>query len=278
MQVAPAQEDEVCVIDSNQLLQECIDEQKKKAAKHRRDKIKQNNHPEPQFDEEGNPIEQPEEEEFVDLEDTVENVPEEPEVDHVALAKQEAEQILAQAHAEADRIVEEAQSRGEAMMSHAEAEGHKEGYQQGYQEVLQKQQEWEQETERQRGILRQEYEQKQQELEHDLVDVICSVVEKVFLIQFGDKKELILQSVDNVLSHVEGSKSFLIRVNEKNAEFLRENKDTLQNKVGHDVLLDIVLDPVLDDAHCMIETDGGLFDCSMDVQMRNLVKDIRSLS
>ena len=43
-------------------------------------------------------------------------------------------------------------------------------------------------------------------------------------------------------------------------------------------MLDIVLDPLLDEKQCMIETDGGLFDCGMDTQMRNLTKDIKSLS
>ncbi len=31
----------------------------------------------------------------------------------------------------------------------------------------------------------------------------------------------------------------------------------------------------MDETQCMIETDGGLFDCGMDTQMRNLIKDIK---
>ena len=59
---------------------------------------------------------------------------------------------------------------------------------------------------------------------------------------------------------------------------LFRSKEELQEKVGQDVMLDIVLDPLLDEKQCMIETDGGLFDCGMDTQMRNLAKDIKSLS
>lgn len=70
----------------------------------------------------------------------------------------------------------------------------------------------------------------------------------------------------------------MIRVGEANLEFLRAHKEELQAKVGQDMTLDIVLDPLLDETQCMIETDGGLFDCGMDTQMRNLIKDIKSLS
>ena len=55
-------------------------------------------------------------------------------------------------------------------------------------------------------------------------------------------------------------------------------KDELQTKVGQEVSLDIVLDPLLNDSQCMVETDGGLFDCSMDTEMRNLIKEIKALS
>ena len=48
--------------------------------------------------------------------------------------------------------------------------------------------------------------------------------------------------------------------------------------MGQEVSLDIVLDPLLNDSQCMVETDGGLFDCSMDTEMRNLIKEIKALS
>ena len=129
-----------------------------------------------------------------------------------------------------------------------------------------------------RQNLQQEYLQKQSTMEKELVQVVCDVVEKVFLVQFGDKKDIILHLLDNALSNIEGGKEFLIRANEANCEFLRGHKSQLQDKVGQEILLDIVQDPLLDDTQCMIETDGGLFDCGMDTQMRNLIKDIKSLS
>ena len=42
--------------------------------------------------------------------------------------------------------------------------------------------------------------------------------------------------------------------------------------------LEIVSDIALSGNQCIIETETGVFDCSMDVQLKNLIKDLRSLS
>ncbi|MBQ1901671.1 MAG: flagellar biosynthesis/type III secretory pathway protein [Lachnospiraceae bacterium] len=132
--------------------------------------------------------------------------------------------------------------------------------------------------EEQKNQMQAELLDRQQGMEHDLVDVITEVIEKVFMVQFADKKEIVLHLVDNALSNIEGSKIFQIKVSEYNYEFLENNKMDLQDRVGSDVQVDIVLDPLLDQSQCIIETDGGIFDCSLGVQLENLIKDLRSLS
>ena len=42
--------------------------------------------------------------------------------------------------------------------------------------------------------------------------------------------------------------------------------------------LEIISDLSLEGNQCIIETDTGIFDCSMDVQLKNLIKDLKSLS
>lgn len=276
VQVKQQEEDDKLIIDSNELLEHCIEERQKQA-------IERARYQKHSADEDYEPMdaeelgEDGEFQAFASLEPE-EVEPPEPEVDYVAQAQEEAEQILAQARMEADDMLAIAESQASAMKAHAEGEGHKAGFDQGLQDAAIKQLEWEQETERLRQNLQEEYEAKMRLVERDLVGVVCEVVEKVFLMEFGDKREIILHLLDNALSGVESSKEFLIRVNETNSEYLRAHKEELQQKVGMEVVLDIVQDPLLDDTQCMIETDGGLFDCSMDVEMRNLIKDIKALS
>lgn len=277
MQIQPQEEVETCIIDSNDVLEERIEEHQKMQMERARLKQQQFEGEIPLMEEDG---EEFREDTFTGLDEMIpqEIVPEEPEVDYVAEAQAEAERILNEARMEADEILVQAENQAEAMKSHAQAEGQKEGYDQGILEAAATQAQWEADTEALRQELQEEYLEKQASMEKELVRVICDVVEKVFLIQFGDKREIILHLLDNALSNIEGGREFLIRVNEANCEFLRGHKSQLQDKVGQEILLDIVQDPLLDDTQCMIETDGGLFDCGMDTQMRNLIKDIKSLS
>ena len=273
VQMAPQEEQKTCVIDSNELVGEKIEERRREEKKRQMQSLVSEDAFVPMdgesLDEEADYLGQQMPEEAEEAE---------PEIDHVAQAKEEAETILSEAREQADAILAEAGEQAEAMRSHAEAEGQKEGYEQGLQEATARQWELESQLQAEKEQLQADYDQKQKNMEHELVDVVCDVVEKVFLVQFGDKKEIIWHAVDQALANIEGSKEFMIRVGETNLEFLRAHKEELQEKVGQDMTLDIVLDPLLDETQCMIETDGGLFDCGMDTQMRNLIKDIKSLS
>lgn len=290
IQVIPHEENEGAkVLDYNDMLDERIQEEaqkhnmemaKEQARIKREEKLRELQEMEPQYDEDGNLIEPELPEDFDEedffQEDVIQN--QEPDEDYVAMAREEAEEIIAQANAQAQDILDAAQSQANAMKSHAEAEGHQAGFDKGYQESIMKQTEMEADVERQRQAMMEDIAEKEKNMEKELVDAVCDVVEKVFLAKFGDDKDIIFHLLDNVISNVDSSKSFIIRVNEQNMEFLRSKKDELQTKVGQEVSLDIVLDPLLNDSQCMVETDGGLFDCSMDTEMRNLIKEIKALS
>ena len=55
------------------------------------------------------------------------------------------------------------------------------------------------------------------------------------------------------------------------------DKDEILDYVGHDIELEIVPDYTLNENACTIETDAGIFDCGVDVQLDNLMKDIKAL-
>ena len=207
---------------------------------------------------------------------------EEPEVPSANLlledANEQAEKIKHDARFAADMIISEAQEQAEALKRHYEEEGKKTGYQEWIAQAMQEYNAKEGQLEEENERIKAEYYRKQEELEHKIVDGVCDLLEQFFMVQFGDSKELLLHLVDNCLLNIDSSKEFLIKANESGFEFLQENKSQLQEKVGSDAVLDIIKDPVLSDGQCLIETDGGVFDCSLDTEMRNLIKDLRSLS
>ena len=41
--------------------------------------------------------------------------------------------------------------------------------------------------------------------------------------------------------------------------------------------IDIVIDPEPSESQCIIDADSGVYDCSLDVELDNLTRDLRSL-
>ncbi|MCR4798025.1 MAG: hypothetical protein K5853_06195 [Lachnospiraceae bacterium] len=193
-------------------------------------------------------------------------------------AQAQADRILYEARRDADTLLDEARQQAEALKDHYTEDGKKNGYQEGLAQAMQEFQQKEAQLEAEKEQIRAAYRQKEEAIEKKVVDAVCDFLEKFFTVQFGDSKELLLHLVDNCILNIENSKTFLIKVNEAGYEFLSQNKDKLQERVGSDAQIDIVRDPVLSEGACIIETDGGVFDCSLDTEMRNLIKDIRSLN
>ena len=59
--------------------------------------------------------------------------------------------------------------------------------------------------------------------------------------------------------------------------FWRITRPRSCDRVGHDIELEIVSDATVEGNDCTIETDSGVFNCSLGTQLENLIKDIRSL-
>ena len=93
-----------------------------------------------------------------------------------------------------------------------------------------------------------------------------------------DKKDVVLQLVNDVLSKTELSKEFLIRVSNADYKFMLDNRERITGVVSKKVQIEIVEDPTFRRGQCMIESDSGIYDCSLDIQLENLINDIRLLS
>ena len=193
-------------------------------------------------------------------------------------AQEQADAIIADAQAQADEILAAAQVEAEAMKSHYAEEGKKEGYRDGTGQAMQEYAEKEAAIEAEKEQLAAAYRAKEEQMERIITDGVCDLMERFFQVRFGDDKELLYHLVDNCVLHIESSHQFLIKVGEEGFAALNEKKEELQEAVGADAVLDIVRDPVLAEGQCIIETDGGVFDCSLDTELRNLIRDIKALN
>ena len=192
-------------------------------------------------------------------------------------AQAEANRILEDARREADQITILAQNKSLRLMEEQKYVGYQHGLEQAKAETDALKTQLQDEYYEKKEELLKEYNARSATMERDIVDVVIQVFEKVFGIQFQDKKDILLHLVRNTLMNVEIGKTFRIRLNETNRRFFENHLDDIKERVGAEVSVELVFDATLDDSECLIETDSGVFDCGIDMEMNNLVNDIRSL-
>ena len=192
-------------------------------------------------------------------------------------ANAEADALLEQARLEADAILAEAKAEAESLKEEAKALGYAEGAGEKEAELSAREAELTENLANREAELEQEYEERANRFEEDLVDVLIRVFRHVFGVQFDNKKEILLYLAQNTLADVEVGKEFKIRVSEENRAFFEENLETIRDQVGSDVSVEVVRDHSVGPEGCLLETGAGVFDCGIETEMTNLIKDIRSL-
>lgn len=201
----------------------------------------------------------------------------EPQIDYVAQAKEQAEQIISEANAEAVMIHDKASKDADTLREMARQEGYQNGYESAKQQADEELQAGREKLARREQELQAQYEDAMAELEPKLLDTILTVFDEVFRMQFSGKREMLLHLVKNAMRGIRETRQYKVRVSEAEVSFLREHREELQEKVGEDVQIEIVMDPDLSESQCIIDADSGVYDCSLDVELDNLIRDLRSL-
>lgn len=192
-------------------------------------------------------------------------------------AKSEAERIVGMAENDADSILRKASEKRMGIIQSASREGFEKGYQEAEEQCRKEYEAKQAELESRKAELEEELKQQKEELEPVLVDTILDVFQNITHLLLEDKKDLILEVVNSALEDIDVSKTYLIKACHEDAVFLKENKDRILSASG-DADIEIVEDQTMKKGQCMIDTDFGIVDCSLDVQMEELIKDIKIIS
>lgn len=208
----------------------------------------------------------------------IEEIEEIEEVDVAEQAREEAERILAEAKAQADAALRQAYLEAKNLREEAKVQGYAEANVLMQKELRQTRTRLEAEYTAKSRELERDYAEKRDNMENELIDVILEVFNKVFHIQFDNKKHILMHLINNAILNIEGDRKFRIKVADSNVLFLEKHREDILERVGHGIEMEFIADSAMDGNDCLIETDSGIFDCSLGTQLENLIKDIRSLS
>ena len=195
------------------------------------------------------------------------------------------EELIAQAQAEIEEMRIEAEKNISFLKKRSQEEGKQQGYEEGMQIAMQEldvaKQELEvakQELEAKAKAMELEYQKLIDQLEPQFIKTITGIYEEVFKVELAGYKNILRHAITNTIRKVEGSKDFLVHVSRVDYEKMVEQKELLLNSISKQITVEFVEDATLKENECMIETNSGIFDCSIGVQLEELTKKLRLLS
>ena len=188
---------------------------------------------------------------------------------------EKASEIIENATKEATEILEHARLEGEKIKSDAFSSGKTLGYEEGALKAKQENQRMQYEYEMKANLLQKQYEDRMHELEPEMVKILASLVQKITGIVVEDKEEVILYLIRNAIKNMDRSNEYTLRVSKDDYEYVSTRKDILIEAVGREVALYITEDINLQANQCMIETELQVINCSLDIQLNNLITDLK---
>ena len=181
--------------------------------------------------------------------------------------RDEANEVLAQAHMEARKIIEDAKRTG-----------YEQGAQNAREEYNAKADELARDYEAKKAQLEKEYNDMKASMEPELVETITEVFKKITYTVAEDNKDIIIGLINGVMKNTDISNEFIIKVSPEDYKFLVNNQGKIYCSVSKEVTMDIVEDATMKKNQCIIESDTGVYDCSLDIELNNLIEDSKLLS
>ena len=107
---------------------------------------------------------------------------------------------------------------------------------------------------------------------------ILHIYEHIFKTDLSRFRSVILFSLQNIIAGSEANRDFIIHTASEDYLYLVEKRELIMEMVSGSSTVEIIKDLTLSQGQCMVETGGGIFDCSIDTQLDGLAKELRLLS
>ncbi len=182
----------------------------------------------------------------------------------------------------ASKIIEDAELEAEKIKDDAYKVGYEKGLEDGSMEAMKRADAYMENLQKEQEAL---YKKNQETLEANisdtqdkLVNLSCALIEKLTGILVDEYKSVMLYIINNALNESDNSKEFTIKVSEGNYSYLTDNLDRISGATNPNISIEIYSDSKLNKRQCIIESENGIIDLSMDIQVRNLITAIKMLS
>ena len=192
--------------------------------------------------------------------------------EQIKMAEEQAAQIVADAQAQVDEIRNQAMEEGRAA-------GYEEGIKQASEEIEKMKADAEAEIEAEKEKQQADFQQLVASIEPDMVDVLTQIYEHVFNVELRENKDIILHLIRTTLSKMENGTDIILHISSDDYDLVSDEKSNLEEAMASpNSTLEIIEDPLLKENECIIESEGGVFDCSLGVELSELGRKLKLLS
>jgi Flagellar biosynthesis/type III secretory pathway protein len=194
-------------------------------------------------------------------------------------ANTQAQATLEGAKVQAEQILQDARGQAENMKHAAMEEGRLSGYRTGKEKADAEAEELRRQMKAKEAQLEAQYQSALDQMESQLVEAITGIYEHVFHVELCSYRDILVHLIASTLRKAEGSKDFLVHVSKEDYSYVSMQRKQLQAGLpGNGVTLEIIEDMTVEKDGCMIETEGGIFDCGLGTQLEQLRRKLMLLS
>ena len=201
------------------------------------------------------------------------------ELEQVNAQIEDAKAYLEELNSNAEQIIEGANIEAEQIKAQAFESAQAEGYQAGYNEGLAQVEALKTDVLNQANELQSEYEQKLAELEPLFIDKITDIYEHVFKVDLSAFKGIVTNLLIDTINSNNETKNIIVHISKEDYPDIAANKEFILTETGmQSDNVEFIQDATLGVNGCIIETDNGIFDCSLDTELMELKKKLTLLS
>lgn len=193
----------------------------------------------------------------------------------ISAAREELERL----QEEASQVMAHAEAEALAMKEQAYEEARRRGYQEGYSQGMTEFEAKKRQCDDKIAAVKEEYQKKIDELEPQMVETLSAIYEHVFRVDLRKHENLVHHLLIDALLQMDSARNIMIHVSREDYDFLQEHKAAILEETGMvGNAVEFVSDATLAKAQCMIETDHGIYDCSLDTELEELKRRLSLLA
>lgn len=180
---------------------------------------------------------------------------------------------------EAAQTIENAQNEAEALKQSIFEQAKEEGYNAGVAEGMASVEALKKEAEDKAIALEAEYQQKLTALEPEFIDALTDIYEHIFKVDLESYRGIVEQLLTDTINSTDGGRNIIVHISKDDYQDIIDKKDAILTETGMTSdNVEFVQDATLGSASCMIETENGVYDCSLETELKELKRKLMLLS